>query len=215
MKQSCKYDISGLYEAQFEAGSQNKVLKNLLGVTDESEMDILEARSLIETERDIISKFSANHRFKSKDICFIHKMWLGSIYPWAGKYRKVNLSKGDFQFATAELIPSLMNNFEKNQLKRLTPCNFPEQDKVISAISEVHVELILIHPFREGNGRLARLFSSIMALQAGYSFLDYSDIKDGLREEYFKAVQAGLDRNYKPMENIFRIVFKKASFLRG
>jgi len=31
------------------------------------------------------------------------------------------------------------------------------------------VELILIHPFREGNGRIARFLSVLMALQAGKS----------------------------------------------
>ncbi len=32
---------------------------------------------------------------------------------------------------------------------------------------EVHEELVLIHPFREGNGRVARLLSTLMAFQAG------------------------------------------------
>ncbi len=30
-----------------------------------------------------------------------------------------------------------------------------------------HTELILVHPFREGNGRLTRLLNTLMALQAG------------------------------------------------
>jgi len=33
--------------------------------------------------------------------------------------------------------------------------------------AEVHTELVLIHPFREGNGRCSRILASIMALQAG------------------------------------------------
>jgi len=38
-----------------------------------------------------------------------------------------------------------------------------------TALAEVHAELILIHPFREGNGRLARLLALLMALQAGFA----------------------------------------------
>ncbi|TAK86063.1 MAG: hypothetical protein EPO20_09750 [Betaproteobacteria bacterium] len=33
-----------------------------------------------------------------------------------------------------------------------------------SALAETHVELVLIHPFREGNGRIARALSTLMAL---------------------------------------------------
>ena len=42
------------------------------------------------------------------------------------------------------------------------------------AIAETQVELIPIHPFREGNGRLARLLADVMAVQAGQDPLDYS-----------------------------------------
>ena len=35
------------------------------------------------------------------------------------------------------------------------------------SIAMVHTELLLIHPFRDGNGRLARWLADIMAAQAG------------------------------------------------
>ncbi len=47
------------------------------------------------------------------------------------------------------------------------------REQVIEAIATVHVELILIHPFREGNGRLSRLLADVMAVQAGFQSLDY------------------------------------------
>jgi len=72
----------------------------------------------------------------------------------------------------------------------------------------VHVELVLIHPFREGNGRVSRLLAILMALQAGLPILDFSDIQEKGREAYFMAVQEGMKRNYKPMEEIFRQVIK-------
>ena len=77
-------------------------------------------------------------------------------------------------------------------------------DDVARALAEIHVELVLIHPFREGNGRLSRLLAILMALQAGLPILDFSDIEAKRREIYFKAVQAGLERNYKPMEEVFK-----------
>jgi cell filamentation protein len=42
-------------------------------------------------------------------------------------------------------------------------------------LAVTHVELILIHPFREGNGRLARLLADVMAVQADRGLLDYTE----------------------------------------
>jgi cell filamentation protein len=66
------------------------------------------------------------------------------------------------------------------------------------AIAIVHVEFILIHPFREGNGRLSRLLADVMAVQADHEPLDYSSW-DANKPAYFAAIQMGLDRNYRSM----------------
>jgi cell filamentation protein len=58
--------------------------------------------------------------------------------------------------------------------------------------------LILIHPFREGNGRLSRLLADVMAVQAGRGPLDYS-CWDADKAAYFAAIQRGMSRDYAPM----------------
>ena len=78
------------------------------------------------------------------------------------------------------------------------------------ALAETHVELVLIHPFREGNGRLARVLTTLMALQAGLPLLDFSAIADQKKESYFAAVRAGLDRNYEPMGKILAEVIERS-----
>ena len=102
-----------------------------------------------------------------------------------------------------------MDEFEKGPLRACTPCIFDARDKVAKAIAVIHTELVLIHPFREGNGRAARILADLMALQAGLPSLDFSGIKRKKRQEYFSAVQAGLDRNYEPMERIFTSVVRR------
>ena len=48
-----------------------------------------------------------------------------------------------------------------------------------------------------------------MALQAKLPPLDFTEIKGQKKQEYFAAVQAGMDRNYGPMEKIFRDVIAR------
>lgn len=78
-----------------------------------------------------------------------------------------------------------------------------DQADVVRALAETHVELVLIHPFRDGNGRLARVLSSLMALQAGLPLLDFSGMAGTGKTAYIAAIQAGLDKHYASMERVF------------
>ncbi|MEK6697834.1 MAG: Fic family protein [Nitrospirota bacterium] len=133
----------------------------------------------------------------------------------AGKYRQVNIGKGGFHFAAAQYIPTLMSEFERGPLRHLTPCTFSSPEDIIHALAVVHVELVLIHPFREGNGRLARLVAAVMALQAGLPPLDFGAIHGSKRTAYFRAVRAGMVRDYELMEKIFSAVVRRTLRLHG
>ena len=210
LKKDGRYDVSGLPEAQFEPGSGDQVLKNLRGITSKQAMDDAEARALERATDQFIGTFDATHRFTAADVCEIHRVWLGEIYEWAGRYRQVNVSKGEFPFAAAARVPGLMAEFEQGPFRRHTPCNFTDRADVVRALADVHTELVLIHPFREGNGRIARLLSTLMALQAGLPLLDFRAIAGEKKGAYFGAVQAGLDRNYDPTARIFAEIIEKS-----
>jgi cell filamentation protein len=200
---SNRYDVSDAAEGQFEPGSNNQVLRNLRGIIDPGEMDRLETSELARALGELIHEIDASHRFLAVDISGMHERWLGGIYSWAGAYRSVNLEKGGFPFAAAHLIERLMADLEAGPLARFTPCTFSDANALSAALAEVHVELVLIHPFREGNGRTSRLLATLMALQAGLPLLDFGPLTGAARARYFAAVQAGLDRNYGPMKALF------------
>lgn len=205
-----RYTTDGSIEAQFQSGSNGRVLKNLLGIKRKREMDALEAVKLSEATDWAIRNYSADHRFTAQDINLLHQQWLGTIYPWAGQHRQVNISKGGFNFAMAAQVTRLMAEFERDILTKYTPCNFNQREQIIEALAVTHCELVLIHPFREGNGRASRLLTTLMALQAGLPLLDFSGITGKEKQAYFQAVQAALGRDYEPMKNIFRNVVARS-----
>ncbi|MDO9287209.1 MAG: Fic family protein [Thermodesulfovibrionales bacterium] len=214
MKKSRRYDTSHLIEDQFEPESNEQVLKNKLGIINPDEMDKREKEEQLRAMDELTDLFDRDHRFTAADICNMHKIWLGNIYEWAGQYRQVKMSKGDFSFAFPEQIPKLMAEIEKSPLHEFTPCHFKVQDDIANALAVVHTELVLIHPFREGNGRLARMLAILMAIQAGLPPLDFRDMTGAGKEEYIKAVQAGMDRDYKPMGKVFTFVIRKTLRVR-
>ena len=203
-----RYDTSHLPEDQYEPGSNGTVLRNLLGIKDKAELEHVEEERFERLMEEVTTRFDSDHRFTAEDILWLHKFWLDGVFPWAGVYRTVNIAKGDFMFAAAAHVPALMRQFENDQLARLTPCRFEQIEDVVAALAEVHVELVLVHPFREGNGRIARLLAVLMGLQAALPPLDFSELQGVKRDEYFAAVQAGMDRDYKPMKRIFNGVIE-------
>ena len=198
-------------EAEFEPGSRGRVLRNLLGIRSAREMARAESRALLDAQERLVETHALDHRFTATDIRKIHRVWLGAIYPWAGHYRSVNIAKGGFHFAAAREVPRLMGEFERRELARYTPCRFATEPEITRALAIVHAELVLIHPFREGNGRCARLLALLMALQAGLPPLDYTGWTGRGGSDYIAAIHAAMAVDYEPMSGLFSGVIRRSS----
>lgn len=195
---------AGAAQGAYEPGSGDQVLRNKLGVTDSEEMDAVELLLLEQLYQAVLVEDLPDRRLRMADLKTWHRRWLGNVYAWAGQERSVNMGKGDFQFAAAAQIPRLLSMFELDCLARFTPCHDLSDDALLEAIAVSHVEFILIHPFREGNGRLSRLLADVMSVQAGKGPLDYS-AWDADKQGYFKAIHAGMAGDYAPMQQLVAV----------
>ena len=207
--------MSGRYvatgpETEFEPGSRGRVLRNLLGINRVRDMNEAESQALLLAHEAALDSFGPKHRFTADDVCALHRLWLGPIYAWAGEYRSVNIGKAGFQFAHAPLVPGLMADLERGALARLTPCQAAHDADVARALAEVHAELILVHPFREGNGRLARLLTLLTALQAGLPPLDFSPLAGAGKQAYIAGIHAAVGRDYAPLTAMFLRVIERS-----
>lgn len=206
---SRRYAAAGM-ESEFQPGSRGRVLRNHLGITRVREMEAVESQALTVAQQTALETYGPSHRFTPVDICHLHRLWLGSIYPWAGRYRTLNIGKGGFQFAHAPLIPRLMAALGKDVLPRHTPCGSAADATVARSMAEVHAELILIHPFRDGNGRVARLLTLLMASQAGLPAMDLRALAGGGKRKYVLAIHAAMSRDYEPLEALFASAIERA-----
>lgn len=198
-----RYQAGGI-QSEFEPGSGRRVLRNLLGIRGARAMARVESRALYQATQRLIDETARDHTFTASDICRMHRVWLGEIYSWAGQCRSVNIAKGNFMFAAADRVPALMDRLERECLATLTPCLATDAAEQARRLALVHAELVLIHPFRDGNGRCARLLSTLMGLQAGLPPLEFDGMEGRGKRRYVAAIQAALDQNYEPMEEVFR-----------
>lgn len=76
----------------------------------------------------------------------IHRYLFDELYEFAGTIRTQNISKGGFRFATALYLNEILPKVEQ------MPENTFEQ------IIAKYVEMNIVHPFMEGNGRSMRIW---------------------------------------------------------
>lgn len=204
-----RYTVHG-DEGEFQPGSDGLVLRNRVGIVSLDEMNELEFELLAQLYESILLTDFPNRVLSIEDIKSWHLRWLGNVYDWAGQERSVNMYKGGFAFAAAGQIPTLLAQFQKDCLERWTPCVNLSGEHLVEAIAVTHVELILIHPFREGNGRLSRLLADVMAVQAGLEPLDYS-YWEANKDDYISAIHQGMAMNYEPMKQCVRLAMRQSS----
>lgn len=203
---SIRYTTSGNPETEFEPGSHGRVLRNLLGIKRKRHMDQVEYEALLQVQRSYLERITSKTRFTAQLLCQMHKDWLGGMYEWAGRYRSVDMEKEGFRWPPAVRIAEHMERFENTLLKEHTPCRPAPVYEVAQRIAIVHAELLFIHPFREGNGRLARWLADLMAMQANYPPPHYGFTGRGARVNrsiYLHAVLKGYLQDYEPLTSFF------------
>ena len=151
-------------------------LENKLGLTSSADL----AR-----EEERISKKKAVELFESgvlgslpagkfSTLQAIHRFLFEDIYDFAGRLRTVNLAKGNFRFAPVMYLQAVLENIDK-----MPQSTFDE-------IVEKYVEMNIAHPFREGNGRSARIWLDHILKKEIGKVVDWSRID---KEDYLLAME--------------------------
>ena len=126
----------------------------------------------------------------------IHKFIFGDIYEWAGTIRTVNIAKGN-SFCRCEFIEEQMESI----MRKLEKENYLENlniEMLAERLAYYIEEINAIHPFREGNGRIQRMFIECLALKNGFS-LDFAKISN---EEMLEASVQTFNLEYKLMSKL-------------
>ena len=134
-------------------------------------------------------------------ICRVHKELMGTIYPFAGEWRTVDLHKGagptKWPYPRCGIQP-LMEELEQEVLS-ISPFISDDDEQIFDFVSSMMNEVLAIHPFREGNGRLAFILGNLVLLQNDLLPLDVYDRRRD-EERYFDACEQGrIHKDYKPL----------------
>ena len=100
-------------------------------------------------------------------------------------------------YATPQDVPMLMDKWLEMLNRVKSDLNAQEICKVYA---ELHLSLVSIHPFADGNGRMARLLSNIPILRAGAPPIT---INKNHRREYIALLSSYQRKHLPTFENLF------------
>ena len=117
------------------------------------------------------------------DLLNAHKILMNEILTTAGNFRRVNVQVGEHIAPQANMVNHLMVQL----FKWLE--NSDEHILLKSCI--FHYEFEFIHPFSDGNGRIGRLWQSVIlnSYNSLFSLLPTESIVRDYQEEYYKALE--------------------------
>lgn len=132
------------------------VLKNLLGITNEKELDLAEAE--LSRANMMLLYENGFDDFSYGGFCFIHKALFDDVYAWAGQYRNINIQKREKLLAGQSIWYSDCMNIETDLDNAWKNINKVKWDKLsredfAKQIARRFPALWRVHPFREGNTR--------------------------------------------------------------
>ena len=152
------------------------ILENILGITDPAELAQVEEKISKRKAKELFEKGILDSlevgRFSA--LTKIHEYLFDEIYTFAGKLRKVNISKSGFRFAPLMYLEVSLKNIE----------DMPQS--TFDQIVEKYVEMNIAHPFREGNGRSTRIWLDLIFKKELAMVVDWSRVD---KDDYLMAME--------------------------
>jgi Fic-DOC domain mobile mystery protein B len=125
----------------------------------------------------------------------LHEKMFDETWKWAGQYRKTEKNLGVPFHEIRERLGVLLGN-ARFWIENST---YPADEIAV----RFHHDLVLIHPFPNGNGRHARLMADVLVMKLGHLALSWGAtdlVKAGeVRAKYLAALRAADNGDIRPL----------------
>lgn len=164
---------SYFYPETFDPVTKSGTLRNLF---DERDVGTLGRLEYVETSARAaelrLRPALIRHTYDAAHVRAIHRYLFQDVFEWAGEYRTVNTSKGPNEFAD---VRGGIDSYLADVHRLVTERDWAGLDhaEFSAAAAAVLAYLNQAHPFREGNGRTAKIFLAHVAERSAFA-LDYA-----------------------------------------
>jgi len=189
---------------------------------NQDELQRREAIGIIRASR-FVRKYARSHKpINFATICAIHKEIFKEAWPEiAGKYRDENLEITDSKHLPphhsqvtekinaaetelAEFLKKLDASKVEGTLFNPEPTNeiIESIGRIVEVAAWIHHVITFIHPFREGNGRTARLAANLILERYGLIGISIKIEKENKNRYHQALAQIDIRGDYEPLETL-------------
>ena len=200
--------------------NESNVLINKLNIHDQKTLDKAErnitALMLMKLQLNPIP--NPKELFSVEYFINLHKQVFEYIYSFAGTIRKENMVKGNTPFCRPDFIYKyLVMLFDKifDDVKKIKT-----KDDIVNFLSYYYSELNIIHPFREGNGRIMREYLRQLVifinqyLDLDYE-LDFSNVTDEDKDNLINgSITSAMNGDLELLNKFFDSVLKSRETIK-
>lgn len=146
----------------------------------------------------------------------LHEVGFAWIFPKdGGKFRNIEVTVSDHQPPKHFLVPQFIDNYCKNLAERLKHLPESNQDdffyELIRYLAWVHHRFLWIHPFKDYNGRIARLLTNVILLNLDLPPVELKIETKTTREKYVEALKNADKGNYSKLEDLIKAAIEETS----
>lgn len=163
----------------------------------QDQLEAINHAKAVEFIKELATKRNSHQFITEDDVLAIHKIILTGIQDWtAGEYRttEVFIRGSDVEFPLPRRIPYLVKAF-------FHWLEGQQYEHTVRVAADAHFKYVSIHPFIDGNGRVARLLMNLILLINGYPV---AIIRNEERTAYLKTFDAARKENN--MEPFYKMV---------
>jgi Fic family protein len=178
------------------------------GIIPRSQVVLLEKEGVKKAQQYIISLSEQKAEITPDLIKTVHREGFGFIFPdWAGKWRTVDVTVGTYEPPHYSRVPELVKNLCDDFNERLKHLPSPEAGETflaeaISLCAWFQHQFVWIHPFKDYNGRVARLLINLIFLELGFPFVTIKAETGKDREKYIAAMNSADEQDFTELESL-------------
>lgn len=182
------------------------VLKNLLNIRNEEELDQAEAE--LSSAKMMLLYSDGYSAFSEASLAEIHKYLFGNVYEWAGQYRKINIIKREKLLAGQSVWYSNCEDIERDLHRvwlrfRRTKWEGLSKRQFVRKTARLFPALWQVHPFREGNTRTVVMLLTFFVEHYGFHYdQDLMAQSAGYVRDSFVMASLGKYSEYGHLEKI-------------
>ena len=176
------------------------------GILPRSKVLAFEKEGVKKAQKYILKLSNKEARVTPQLILEIHKVGFGFIFPdWAGKFRTIDVTVGKYEPPHYSRVPALVKSLCDDLGVRLKHLPSPRDGEefladLISLLAWFQHRFVWIHPFKDYNGRLARLLTNLLLLNLGFPILTIRADTGKDRNKYVEAMKTADRQDFSKLE---------------